>query len=162
MLLSILVISFSAGFQGVILRGKVVMADGSAPTKAVGTVRLCTDGTASAPGPLTNKDGSFIWTMQQDLMATRRCVIEATLSGYESTQVEISNINPALGLNVDLKPIVLSLKGGDPYVMGGDNKDIPSRGRKEWDAAMKALTANNTQQAEEELKAATSVNPKFA
>src|SRR5262245_17476345 len=100
----------ATGVQGtVILRGRVNMADGSAPPKSVGTIPICTDNNGTIPGPLTERDGSFIWTLQNDRFNTRRCFIEATLAGYQSTQVEISNVNPALGMNVDLQPIVLTL-----------------------------------------------------
>ncbi len=152
-----------AGAQATaILHGKVVMTDGSPPGKAVGTVRICSDDAGTAPGPLTDKQGAFIWTMQMDFMATRRCWIEATQAGYESSRVEISNVNPALGINVDLKPITLRLKGGDPYLLGEDGTSIPSKGRAEWNAALKAAAANDWPRAIEQLKAATAANPKFA
>ena len=146
----------------VIFRGKVVMADGSSPGKSVGTQRNCTDANGTAPGPLTDKQGVYTWRMEVDYMRTRRCFILATLSGYESTQVEISNVNPATGLNFDLPPIKLTLKGSDPYAIGGEDKDIPAKGSSEWKAAMKALGANDIPGATQQLKAATAANPKFA
>src|SRR5947208_3215602 len=93
----------------VVLRGKVMMSDGSPPPKVVGTVRTCTDNNGTAPGPLTDKHGVFVWTVQNDRFNTRRCFIEATLTGYRSTQVEISNLDPARSLTYDLEPIVLTL-----------------------------------------------------
>ena len=148
--------------QSIVLRGKVVMPDGSPPPKTAGTVRVCTDSNGTAPGPLTDKQGGFVWTMQNDRFSTRRCFIEATLAGYRSTQVEISNIDAARSLTHDLEPIVLTLKGGDPYLLGDDGSEIPGKGRAEWNAAIKAAAANNSAQAMEQLKAATAVNPKFA
>jgi tetratricopeptide (TPR) repeat protein len=161
-LISFLMTAYLPVQTTVILRGRVVMSDGSSPNKSVGIVRICTDNNGTAPGPLTEKDGSFIWTMEADYMATRRCFLEATLSGYQSTQVEISNVNPALGANVDLKPIALTLKGGDPYLLGVDGSEIPSKGRAEWNAALKAATVNDRDTAAAQLKAATAINPKFA
>lgn len=146
----------------VIFRGKVVMADGSAPGKSVGTQRTCTDANGTAPGPLTDKAGVFTWRMEVDYMRTRRCFIVATLNGYESSQVEISNVNPSTGVNVDLAPIKLTLKGGDPYMMGGQDKDIPAKGRGEWNAAMKAVDMGDLTGATQQLKAAVATNPKFA
>jgi tetratricopeptide (TPR) repeat protein len=147
----------------VIFRGKVVMEDGSAPGKSVGIQRTCTDSAGTAPGPLTNKEGIYTWRMEVDYMRTRRCYIVATLGGYESTQVEISNVNPATGVNVDLAPIKLTLKGGDPYQLGGEDKDIPGgKGRAEWGTAMKAINGNDIPGAIVALKAATAANPKFA
>jgi hypothetical protein len=146
----------------VIFRGTVVMEDGSAPGKSVGTQRNCTDANGGGPGPLTNKEGVFTWSMEVDYMRTRRCFLLATLNGYESTQVDISNVNPATSVNVDLPPIKLKLKGSDPYAVGGPDKDVPAKGRAEWTAAMKALTASDMPGATQQLKAATAANPKFA
>lgn len=146
----------------VIFRGRVTMADGSAPGKSVGTQRNCTDGFGNAPGPLTDKDGKFTWRMDVNFMGARRCFILATLNGFESTQVEISNVNPSTGVNVDLAPVKLSLKGGDPYQLGGADKDVPSKGSAEWNNAMKAVNASDVAGAMSQLKAATASNPKFA
>jgi hypothetical protein len=138
------------------------MADGSAPGKSVGTQRNCTDNQGTAPGPLTDKEGKFTWSMEVDYMRTRRCFIVGTLNGYESSQVEISNVNPATGVNVDLPPIKMTLKGSDPHQLGGDDKDVPGKGRAEWTTAMKAIQANDIPGAIAALKAATAANAKFA
>ncbi len=138
------------------------MEDGTAPGKSVGTQKICSDRNGDGPGPLTDKQGKFTWTMDVDYMRSRRCYIEGTLSGYQSTQVEISNVNPAVGVNVDLPPIKLSLKGGNPYLIGGEDKDVPGKGRSEWAAAMKAASAGDMPGAIQQLKAATESNPKFA
>lgn len=139
-----------------------MMADGSAPGKSVGTQRTCSDGNGTGPGPLTDKEGVFTWRMEVDYMRSRRCYIEGALNGYQSTQVEISNVNPAVGVNVDLPPIKLTLKGSDPHQLGGDDKDVPAKGRSEWTTAMKAINTNDIPGAIAALKAATAANPKFA
>src|SRR6516225_2331233 len=118
----------SAQAQSIILHGTVVMADGSLPGKSVGTMRVCS-GDQGTPGPLTDKQGLFTWTIDASFASSQRCYIEATQPGFKSTRVEISNINPALGVNVDLAPIKLIMKGGDPYLLGAEEKDIPSKGR---------------------------------
>jgi len=146
----------------VFFRGKVLMSDGTAPGKSVGTQRVCTDANGTAPGPLTDKEGNYTWTMEVDFMRTRRCFIEGTLNGYQSTQVDISSVNPATGVNVDLPPIKIMLKGSDPHQLGGEEKDVPSKGRGEWTAAMKSIGASDIPGAIEHLKAATTDNPKFA
>ena len=46
-----------------ILRGKVTMQDGSPPPKSVGIQRICSH-TGSAPGPLTDKKGEYLWRME--------------------------------------------------------------------------------------------------
>lgn len=146
----------------VIFRGKVVMDDGAAPGKSVGTQRTCTDMNGTGPGPLTDKEGNYTWLQEVDYMRTRRCFITATLNGYESTQVDISSVNPATGVNVDLPPIKLSLKGSNPNQLGGEDKDVPAKGRAEWTAAMKAVNAGDTAAATQQLQTATAANPKFA
>jgi tetratricopeptide (TPR) repeat protein len=144
--------------QSVILHGTVVMADGSLPGKPVGTMRVCS--IDQAPGPLTDKQGLFTWTIDASFASSQRCYIEATQPGFKSTRVEISNINPALGVNVDLAPIKLILKGGDPYLVGAEEKDIPGKGRADWNNAMKAAGANDFPHAIELLKSVAAANPK--
>lgn len=144
----------------VTFRGKVQMADGSVLGKSVGIQRICT--TATTPGPLTDKQGVYLWRIDIDFMSTRRCFLEATLTGYESTQIDISSVNPSAGINVDLKPIVLTLKGSNPYQLGAEPKDIPGKGSGEFNAAMKALNSGNNAEAIKQLQAATASNPKFA
>ena len=160
-----LLCAFSSLFgqsRKVIFRGKITMEDGSAPGKSVGTQRVCSDRNGSGPGPLTDKQGVFTWTLDIDFMGTRRCFIEGTLNGYESSQADISNVNPSVGINVDLPPIKLTLKGGNPHQLGGAEKDVPSKGAKEWGTAMKAVQAGDRAGAIAALQAATTENPKFA
>lgn len=146
----------------VIFRGRVVMSDGSAPGKSVGLQRTCSDLQGTRPGPLTEKDGTFVWRLDVDFMSARRCFIEATLGGFQSTQVEISNVNPAVGVNVDLAPITLTIKGGDPYQLGAEDKEVPGKSRGEWLDAMKAVNGGDIPTAIAKLEAATAESPKFA
>lgn len=146
----------------IVARGKVLMEDGSAPGKSVGIQRLCTDSQNGTPGPLTNKEGDYTWRLNLDFMATRRCFIEATLNGYTSSQVEISNIN-ATTPNVDLPDIVLTLKGGDPYALGASSpNDIPGKSKSSFDAAMRAVQAGDIPGALVNMEAAVEATPKFA
>lgn len=146
----------------VIMRGKVVLEDGSPLTKSVGLQKICSDGYGNAPGPLTNKDGTYIWRMDLSYMSTRRCFLESTASGYDSTQVEISNINP-VGMNVDVPPIIISLKGSDPYVVGNSiGGEIPGKSKSAFDAAIKAVASGDNAGAIEKLQGAVEATPKFA
>lgn len=150
------------GQRNIISRGKVVMDDGSAPNKNVGLQRICTDFQSGASGPLTEKDGTYIWRLDFDFLGTRRCFIEATLNGYTSTQVEISGINPT-SANVDLPDIVLTLKGGDPYALGANSpNDIPGKSKKSWDESMKSVEAGDIPAALANMQAAVEATPKFA
>ena len=49
----------------VIMQGNVVMVDGSPPPKTAGIERVCSDVQGSAPGPITDKKGHYLW--RQDL-----------------------------------------------------------------------------------------------
>jgi hypothetical protein len=144
-----------------ILRGKVMMKDGSPPPKSVSIQRLCSDESGSAPGPLTNKNGEYLWRMDVDPMRTRACHLEATLPGYSSSRVDISALNGYTDTSQTLPPIVLSNKDADPYTIV-ESTAVPSKSGKEWKAAMKAVDAGNTTDAISQVQAAVNNSPKFA
>src|SRR5689334_4322535 len=54
-----------------IIKGKVTMPDGSPPPFAAGIERVCSDSQGSAPGPLTDKKGEYLWRMDVDPLRTR-------------------------------------------------------------------------------------------
>jgi hypothetical protein len=101
----------------VILRGKVVMPDGSPPPFSVGTERICSDSSGSRPGPLTDDKGEYVWRMDVDPMRSRSCIIRATKAGYVSSSVDISALNGYLDTTIDLEPIVLTSESADPYII---------------------------------------------
>src|SRR5262249_45186801 len=70
----------------VIIRGKVTMKDGAPPPKQVGIQRICSDRQGDAPGPLTSKNGDYLWRRDVDPMRTRRCWLVAQLEGFVSTR----------------------------------------------------------------------------
>jgi tetratricopeptide (TPR) repeat protein len=146
----------------VILRGKVMMKDGSPPPKSVSIQRLCSDESGSAPGPLTDKKGEYLWRMDVDPMRTRACHLEATLAGYVSSRVDISNLNGYTDTTQTLAPIVLSNKNADPYTIVDSENLAPSKSVKEWKAAMKAVDAGNVTEALNQLQTAVKTSPKFA
>src|SRR5258708_36557242 len=76
-----------------ILQGKVMMLDGSPPPKTVSIERICSDSPGSAPGPITDKKGEYLWRMEVDPMKTRSCNLRAHLDGYASTQLDFSAFN---------------------------------------------------------------------
>jgi regulator of sirC expression with transglutaminase-like and TPR domain len=144
-----------------ILRGKVIMRDGSPPPFTVGIQRICSDGYGSAPGPLTNKKGEFIWRMDFDFGLTRVCHLEATHDGFQSTGLDISRLNPT-DPNITLDPIVMFPNVVDPYSINTSDKDVPSKSRQAWKAAIEALTSNNRSALATQLQAAVDASPKFA
>jgi Tfp pilus assembly protein PilF len=145
-----------------IIRGKVTMQDGSPPPKSVGIQRLCSDQAGSAPGPLTNGKGEYTWRMDVDPMRTRVCRLEATLAGYTSTAIDISNLNGYTSTTVDLPPLVLRTRVVDPTTINSGESDVPSRSRTAWKAAMKAVDSGDLAEAGRQLQAVLQASPKFA
>ncbi len=146
----------------VILRGKVTMRDGSPPPSSVGIQRICSDDYGSAPGPITNKKGEYLWRMDVDNMLTRACTLEATLTGYASTSIDISDLSGFISTTKDLPPLVLSKRGGDPRAVGTGDTDVPAAARAAWKAAMKSVDAGNLPEVTRQLKLAVEAAPKFA
>jgi tetratricopeptide (TPR) repeat protein len=153
--------TFADTYQ-VILRGKVVMQDGSAPPTAAGVQRICSDAQSDVPGPITNKKGEFLWRMDVDNMLTRVCRLEATLPGYVSTSIDISNLSGIVNNSKDLPPLVLRAKGSDPRTISNSDSDVPGPARAPWKAAMKAVDVGDVPEATNQLKLVVAAAPKFA
>ncbi len=149
-----------------ILRGSVIMRDGSAPPFTVGIQRICNDKGGSKPGPLTDKKGEYVWRMDFDPFYTRRCILIASKDGYTSTEVDISAINPVMDHNIKVEPLVLTVtpsRLGDPYNISLESEPrIPSKGIKAWNAAMTAIAARDAQEAMNQLRVVVMVAPKSA
>jgi len=162
-----LVFSFTRPATGdtyhVIVSGKVTLEDGSAPPFTVGIERVCSDLQGSAPGPITNKKGEFLWNMEMDAFRSRACWIRATHAGYISTSVDISGINVTSHDPTHTLPaLVISKKLPDPYAIITKTDDIPFRARSSFDAAMKDLDTPNYADAATQLEASVKTSPKFA
>lgn len=164
--LSCLVASLSpparADVYPLILRGKVVMKDGSVPPKSVAIMRICSDESGSAPGPITDKKGEYIWRMDVDPMRTRVCHLEAAMAGYVSSRIDISALNGYTNTSQTLPDIVLSNKVPDPYTIVDSGKDIPGKSAGNWKAAMKAVDEGKVNDAIAQLEMAVKASPKFA
>ena len=143
-----------------ILQGKVQMNDGSAPPATVSIERICSDSQGSAPGPITNKKGEYVWRMEVDPMKTRACFLRAHLDGYVSTQIDISALNSYS--NPKLEPLVLTATSGDPTVIAVPESAVPAKAHSAWKAAMKAVDAGNMPEAAGRLQDAVNAAPKFS
>jgi tetratricopeptide (TPR) repeat protein len=145
-----------------IIRGKVTMLDGAPPPKRVGIQRICSDGQGSAPGPLTDKNGDYVWPMDVDPMRTRRCWLQAELAGFVSSRIEISGLSGFLSTTKDLPPIILGPAVPDPRTINASESDVPAKSKTAWKAAMKAVDADNLPEAEKQLQTVVEASPKFA
>jgi cytochrome c-type biogenesis protein CcmH/NrfG len=143
----------------VILRGKVVMEDGSAPPVIVGIERVCSDNAGSAPGPITNKKGEYLWRMEIDPLETRNCVIRATHAGYASTEVEVSGVDTT-HTTLDLPQITIRTAVSDPYTLNFSETGISGRAKPDWKAAIKALDEQNLSEVALHLEAVVAAAPK--
>lgn len=149
----------------VIVKGTVVMKDGSPLPKPAGIERECSDIQGSAPGPITDKKGKFLWRMEIDAFRTRACVLRATLPGYVSTTFDISGINATShDTTAEIPPLVLTPRGGDynANIISVPGNEVPSRAKAAWKTAMKAVDTGHLAEASAQMKAAVDAAPQFA
>jgi Flp pilus assembly protein TadD len=154
--------SLIADAYEVILKGKVVMRDGSALPSGIGIQRHCDNGVGSAPGPLTSKTGEYTWHMDADSMATRSCTVEAAVKGYVSTKIDISSLDGFTKKVYEMPPLVLTRSGGDPRTISNGDNDVPPKAHAAWIAAMKAGDASNFPELAAQMRAVVAAAPKFA
>ncbi len=157
----------TADYYTIIIQGNVVMPDGSPPPRSVGIERDCSDIQATAPGPLTDKKGHFLWRMDLDPENTRDCTLRAMMPGFSSTRVDVSDLN--LGdfqqnKVVNIANIVLSPRdsGGSNSVVMIPIDEAPSKVQTQYKAATKAMDAHNPDEAIKQLQLALKAVPKFA
>ena len=157
LLLSIL----PAAANTMLMRGKVVMEDGSVPNRSIGIERFCHDNGAQREAQ-TDKKGNYLWPMEIDPLNSRACVLRAAFVGYESTVIDISAFNWSTDPN--LPPLVLRRREA-----GSSNEDanifyqdgIPLAARNAWNNAQKLVQKKNWPAAERELRTAVRLAPKF-
>jgi tetratricopeptide (TPR) repeat protein len=158
-----LIESASADTYFVIIRGKVTMEDGSPPPFTVAVERACTDIQGSAPGPLANKKGEYLWRMEMDSFNSRACVIHATHPGYLSTSIDVSSLNTTShDPTTTLAPLIIFPAIPDPNNINGSDSNLPSKAKAPFKLAMKALDDKNSAEAARQLEAAAEAAPKAA
>ena len=151
----------SADTYNVILMGKVTMEDGSPPPFTVGIEQVCSDIQGSAPGPITNKKGEFVWRMEFDPFRPRSCWIQAAHPGYVSTHEDISGINAtSRDPTFTLPTLVLVPSVPDPYVVDIQEGNLPSKAKTPLRAALKAIDAGNAAETGRQLELLSEVAPK--
>lgn len=153
----------SADTYFVVLSGKVTMEDGSPPPFTVAVERVCSDIQGSAPGPITNKKGEYVWRMEMDSFNSRSCFIRATHAGYVSSGLDASNINTTShDSTVTLPPLIISPAIPDPYTINISEGNLPGKAKTPYRAAMKAVDAANVAEAGRQLEATAEAAPKSA
>jgi Ca-activated chloride channel family protein len=155
------VLILPAGANTQLMRGKVVMEDGSLPNRSVRIERFCHD-TGGQGVAQTDKKGNYLWTMEIDPLSDRACVLRAAIIGYDSTVIDISAFNWSTDPN--LPPLTIR-----PRAAGSSNTDanifyedgIPLAARTAWNNAQKLTQKKNWSGAEKELRTAVQLAPKF-
>lgn len=156
-----LAVSASADVYPVIVIGKVVMADGSAPPFTVSIERECSD-FSTFNGPQADKSGQWVWQLSIDVYEQRACVIRAHHDGYTSTVIDGSDINRNyLDKTVHVADIMLMPKVPDPYTIHVSGDNYPAKAKAPFEKAMRGIDTGNYEDAVINLKVAVATAPKF-
>jgi len=155
------VLLLPAAANSLLMRGKVVMEDGSMPNRSVRIERFCHD-TGGQGVAQTDKKGNYLWTMEVDPLSDKTCVLRAGIAGYDSTVIDISAFNWSTDPNLPTMVI-------RPRAAGSSNTDlnifyedgIPLAARTAWNNAERLTQKKNWAAAERELRIAVQVAPKF-
>ncbi|MEN6601828.1 MAG: VWA domain-containing protein [Bryobacteraceae bacterium] len=156
------------------LTGQVLMEDGSPPPKPAMIERDC-GGISVIREASTNRDGRYHFRLMEVgglgasplsalpaslLLADTRCVLRATLSGYESSIIDLSGWRPTN--DPHLPTLVLRRPRPEATFPTEAGSDVPRPARKAWVKAMKAVEAGNWPSAEQILQPVVAAHPKFA
>jgi len=158
---ALVVFILPAAANTLLMRGKVVMEDGSPPNRSIRIELFCHD-TGGQGVSQTDKKGNYLWTKEIDPLSDRACVLRAGMDAFESSVIDISAFNWSTDPN--LPPLVLR-----PREAGSSNEDtnifyqdgVPLAARKAWDNAQKLSQKKNWRAAESELRTAVQAAPKF-
>lgn len=159
----------SARADIVILRGKVTLEDGSPPGRVVSIERACDglennlrEATASAKTgeyyvklDLGDFGQSFSVSSNFELLP---CSLVAVVGGFESNRLNLNDWHITSNPRLPNLVLIATPKGKSMAI----DDAAPFAARKYWGAALKEITARNWPAAEEPLRAAVKVAPKFA
>jgi len=154
----------------VIFHGKVMLEDGSPPGHLVVIQRACTG--AQQPiqeGAASGKTGEYMVRLLVnnfgqvqggiDAYAALPCVLEAVDKGFVSTQLDLSD--PSILRNARLPTIVLTPMTRSTIVVSSIS-GVPHAASRNWELAVKEITARNWAAAEGPLRAVVEAAPVFA
>lgn len=152
----------------VIMEGRVVMPDGTPPPKTVGLERVCSDLQGSAPGPIADKKGHYIWSQRLSPASLRACFMRATLPGFISTQIDYGSLNmsdfTSNTQKKEMPDMVLSPRddGAAGSVALVAESDVPGKGQSAYKLMLKAVDSDNMDEGIKQLQLALKNAPKFA
>lgn len=159
-----------ANVPTVAFHGKVTLEDGSPPGHMVGIQRVC-EGTPQAitEGAASGKTGEYFVRLvvnefggvhsTLDAYSMIRCYLEASDKGFVSSRIDLGDRN--ILRNPQLPTIVLT-PAGRTAIVSTDHLSVPRAASRNWDLAIKQITARNWAAAEAPLRAVVAAAPKFA
>jgi len=127
-----------------ILKGRVVMEDGSPPPKPAQIERVC-GGRSPVHVASTNAKGEFNWYEPIVSWTWDNCTWHAVLPGYESSVIDMEGIQKSANL-------------GD-VVLRHAGERVPDAAATRWNRAVQALKAERWTDAETDLRALTTQFP---
>ena len=172
------------GGTGSVFRGKVVMEDGSVPSRTVAIERFC--GETPQHIAATNARGEYIWhaTVDADGSGLRSpgsfsfgivgsfsdtmnsvgrngsCAVRASLPGYESNVIDVDDLTSFS--NPVLPTLVLTRRGSQPNFEMLAETSVPRASAGAWGRAVKLVHAKDWPGAEHQLRAVLQASPRFA
>ena len=177
---AILLAGVTASAANLALRGKVVMEDGSVPTRKVGIERDC--GNSPQHVAITNSRGEFFWNADVDtassglllstgmmdagpgLMANLAnngaCLLRATLAGYESNVINLDDLNSFS--DPVLPTFRLARRGTQANFDMLTGSGVPRAASRAWNRGVHAIRSKNYPEAERDIRAAVQAAPRFA
>jgi VWFA-related protein len=172
--------SATASAADLVLRGKVVMEDGSVPDRKIAIERDC--GNMQLHVATTNSRGEYSFRADVDTPGTglltstgvmgsvggsvtnvtshASCMLRASLPGYESNAIALSVLNSFS--DPVLPTFVLVRRGKQANFDMLTASGVPRSASIVWSRAIKSIHAKNYPEAERQLRAAVASAPRFA
>jgi len=165
-----LLLTSPASAMDVIFRGKVTLEDGSPPGRMVTIQRVCQGmDHAIRESAASGKTGEYFVRLSVsgfdqvlasvDTYAMLPCVLEAYEPGFVSSRIDLTD--RGIVRNPRLPPLVLT-PASRTADLGLRTASVPHAASRNWDLAIKQLTARNWTAAEAPLRAVVEAAPKFA
>ena len=156
----------------VVIRGKVVMEDGSPPGRSVVILRTCqgmdhtlVEGTASAKTGeyfvrLDVNDFGDVFSGGFAGAGMLPCVLEAVMPGYTSTKLDLTDRHITMNPRFPNLVLTRATPGSSPVL--STDVSVPRAAGKPWALAIKHIDAHDWASAEASLRAVVEAAPKFA
>ena len=160
--------------NGQILRGRVIKEDGSALEGPVSIERIC-PGAQPLREAMTNRRGEFVWRAVvadvgqasgygpgprslAGMYTPVVCRLRATLRGYESNEIDLSD--PGVTRGLTLPDFILRPRGSDLEI--AEDAKLPRAAAKPWSLAIKAMREQKWPEVERRLLETLRAVPNFA